>query len=184
MGQVQGEAARLAGDASGQGEEASPEGLGGCYRFAQADARCPECQVVGHHLDGQPGAVGGEASRGEMVEPYAVPEVADGVLDLGVAVMVGLKIQGLALAVGDRVDSGRGQDRTLIGRQGEIRDRSSEGQHYRMAGLNLLAAIVIYWNTAHLGEAVRQRKHAGLTVEPELLAHILLTGEYRWPKRR
>ena len=79
-----------------------------------------------------------------------------------------------------------------IGRQGEIRDRSSEGQHYRMAGLNLLAAIVIYWNTAHLGEAVRQWKHAGLTVEPELLAHIsplgwahiLLTGEYRWPKRR
>ena len=79
-----------------------------------------------------------------------------------------------------------------IGRQGEIRDRSSEAQHYRMAGLNLLAAIVIYWNTAHLGEAVRQRKLAGLTVEPELVAHIsplgwahiLLTGEYRWPKRR
>ena len=73
-----------------------------------------------------------------------------------------------------------------IGRQGEIRDRSSEGQHCRMAGLNLLAAIVIYWNTAHLGEAVGQRNHAGLTVEPELLAHIsplgwahiLLTGEY------
>ena len=37
-----------------------------------------------------------------------------------------------------------------------------------MAGLNLLPAIVIYWNTAHLGEAIRQRKHAGLTVEPEL----------------
>ena len=79
-----------------------------------------------------------------------------------------------------------------IGRQGEIRDRSSEAQHYRMAGLNLLAAIVIYWNTVHLGEAVRQRKRAGLTVEPELLAHIsplgwahiLLTGEYRWPKRQ
>ena len=79
-----------------------------------------------------------------------------------------------------------------IGRQAEIRDRTSEGQHYRMAGLNLLAAIVIYWNTVHLGEAIRQRKHAGLTVELELLAHIsplgwshiLLTGEYRWPKRR
>ena len=41
-----------------------------------------------------------------------------------------------------------------------------------MAGLNLLAAIVIYWNTAHLGEAVRQRKHAGLTAEPKPLAHI------------
>ncbi len=38
-----------------------------------------------------------------------------------------------------------------IGRQGEIRDRTAEGQHYRMAGLNLLAAIIIYWNTDHLG---------------------------------
>ena len=63
-----------------------------------------------------------------------------------------------------------------IGRQGEIRDRSSEGQHYRMAGLNLLTAIVIYWNTAHLGEAIRQRKHAGLTVATELLAHISPLG--------
>ena len=79
-----------------------------------------------------------------------------------------------------------------IGRHGEIRDRSSEGQHYRLAGLNPLAAIVIHWNTVHLGEAVRQRKRAGLIVDPELLAHIsplwwahiLLTGEYRWPKRR
>ena len=49
---------------------------------------------------------------------------------------------------------------------------SGEGQHYPVAGLNLLAAIVIYWNTVHPGEAVRQRKHTGLTVEPDLLAHI------------
>jgi len=78
-----------------------------------------------------------------------------------------------------------------IGRQGEIRDRTTEGQHYRMAGLNLLAAIIIYWNTAQLGRAVAQRKHAGLDCSPELLAHIsplgwahiLITGEYRWPKR-
>lgn len=74
-----------------------------------------------------------------------------------------------------------------IGRQGEIRDRTSEGQHYRMAGLNLLAAIVIYWNTARLGEAVAQRQKEGLPVPPELLAHtsplgwahIVLTGEYK-----
>ena len=54
------------------------------------------------------------------------------------------------------------------------------------------AAIDIHWNTAYLDEAVRQRKHADLTVEPELLvhisslewAHILLTGEYWCPKRR
>jgi TnpA family transposase len=79
-----------------------------------------------------------------------------------------------------------------IGRQGEIRDRTAEGQYYRMAALNLLAAIVIYWNTARLGEAVAERKDAGLPVLPELLAHtsplgwahILLTGEYKWPKKR
>ena len=75
-----------------------------------------------------------------------------------------------------------------IGRQGEIRDRTAKGQHYRMAGLNLLAAIIIYWNTKHLGEAVTARKHDGLNCPDDLLslisplgcAHILLTGEYRW----
>ncbi len=34
-----------------------------------------------------------------------------------------------------------------IGRQGEIRDRTTEGQHYRIAGLNLLTATIVYWNT-------------------------------------
>ncbi len=78
-----------------------------------------------------------------------------------------------------------------IGRQGEIRDRTAEGQHFRMAGLNLLAAVVIQWNTKHLGQAVAARKRDGMNCSPNLLAHtsplgwahILLTGEYRWPKR-
>ena len=60
-----------------------------------------------------------------------------------------------------------------------------------MAGLNLLAAIVIYWNTLHLGRAVAARRKARLDCSPDLLAHIsplgwahiLFTGEYRWPKR-
>ncbi|MFG5379936.1 Tn3 family transposase, partial [Yoonia sp. R2-816] len=53
-----------------------------------------------------------------------------------------------------------------------------------------LAAIIIFWNTNQLGKAVQQRRKAGLDCPPELLshisplgwAHILLTGEYRWPK--
>jgi hypothetical protein len=60
-----------------------------------------------------------------------------------------------------------------------------------MAGLNFLAAIIIYWNTDQLGKAMLQRQQAGLDCAPDLLAHIsplgwahtLLTGEYRWPKR-
>ncbi len=79
-----------------------------------------------------------------------------------------------------------------IGRQGEIRDRTAEGQHYRMAGLNLLAAIVIYWNTKQLGIAVAARMKEGKDSPDALLshisplgwAHILLTGEYRWRKQR
>jgi TnpA family transposase len=78
-----------------------------------------------------------------------------------------------------------------IGRQGEIRDRTSEGQHFRMAGLNLLTTIIIYWNTKHLGQAVASRRRTGLDCSPDLLAHIsplgwahiILTGEYRWPKK-
>ncbi|MDO8986386.1 Tn3 family transposase [Cypionkella sp.] len=78
-----------------------------------------------------------------------------------------------------------------IGRQGEIRDRTTEGQHFRMAGLNLLAATIIYWNTKHLGHAVSDRRRVALDCSPDLLAHIsplgwahiLLTGEYRWSKR-
>ena len=55
-------------------------------------------------------------------------------------------------------------------------DRSSEAQHYRMARLNLITPIIICWNTAHLGGAVRQRQHTGLTVGPEFLAHISPLG--------
>ena len=51
-------------------------------------------KVVRHHLDGQPGSVGGEAPRGEMVQSHAVLEVANGILDFGVAAMVGLQLQG------------------------------------------------------------------------------------------
>ncbi len=79
-----------------------------------------------------------------------------------------------------------------IGRQGEIRDRTTEGQHFRIAGLNLLTAIIIYWNTKQLRIAVAQRKKAGMETPEYLLAHIsplgwahiILTGEYRWRKMK
>ena len=54
-----------------------------------------------HHLGGQPGTVGGEAPRGEMVQPDAVLEVPDGILDLGVAAMISLQLQGIPVPVGD-----------------------------------------------------------------------------------
>ena len=71
--------------------------------------------------------------------------------------------------------------------RGELRDRTGEGQHYRIAGLNLLAAIIIYWNTQKLGDAVFARQKAGLETPAEFLTHVSplgwehinLTGEHR-----
>ena len=81
--QMQSEAACRAGEPSGQGEDPSSEGLGGHDLLTQTDAGCPAGQVMRHHLNRQPCAVGGEAARGDMVQPDAVLEVAYGVLDLG-----------------------------------------------------------------------------------------------------
>src|SRR3546814_17940370 len=74
-------------------------------------------------------------------------------------------------------------------RRGETRDRSGEGQHYRIAGMNLLAAIIIFWNTIKIGEVVNPRAASGTHLEPDLLAqlsplgweHINLTAEKRGP---
>jgi TnpA family transposase len=73
-------------------------------------------------------------------------------------------------------------------RRGEITDRFSENQHLRMMHLNLLAAIIIYWNTKHLGRIIYDRKQQGQHIPPEQLAHlsplgwehIILTGFYKW----
>ena len=116
---MQSEAARRAGDPSGQGEEPPPEGLGGHHLLAQTDPRCPAGQVVGHHLYRQPGAVGGEAARGEMIQPHAVLEVSNGVLDLGMAAVVGLQLQGFPVPVGDEAVIAVG------GEEGEMGNRAS-----------------------------------------------------------
>ncbi|WP_308443358.1 Tn3 family transposase [Roseobacter sp. OBYS 0001] len=45
-----------------------------------------------------------------------------------------------------------------------------------MAGLNLLAAILIYWNTKHLGKVIAKRRQAG-TYDPEdLFCHVSPLG--------
>ena len=79
--------ARRAGDPSGQSEDPPPEGLGGHGPFGQTDARCPAgeitCTASQAPLAAKP--------RGEMVESDAVFQVSNGVLDLGVAAMIGLQ---------------------------------------------------------------------------------------------
>ena len=148
--QMQSQAAGRASEASGEGEEAPPEGLGGHQLLAQADARGPACQVVGHDLDGQPGGVGGEAARGEVVEPDAVLEVADGVLDLGVAAMVGLQFQGVAVPVRDKGVI------AVVGQEGQLRagcglDPADDEAHRRGVGLGIEGCVA---GLGHVGSAV------------------------------
>jgi TnpA family transposase len=73
-------------------------------------------------------------------------------------------------------------------RRGEITDLTSENQHLRMMHLNLLAAIVIYWNTKHLGRVIDNMRRSGIQIDEEKLSHlsplgwehIILTGFYEW----
>ena len=65
--------------------------------LAQTDARCPASEVVGHHLHRQPSPVGSESAGRQVVQPDAVLEVSDGVLDLGVAAMVSLQFERLLM---------------------------------------------------------------------------------------
>ena len=61
--QMQSEAAGRAGEPSGQGEEAPPEGPGGHHTLVQTDARGPAGQVMGQHLTGTPTPMRGTGAR-------------------------------------------------------------------------------------------------------------------------
>ena len=140
LGQMQGEAARRAGEPSGQGEEPPPEGLGGHDLLTQADAGGPAGQVVGHRLYRQPGAVGGEAARGEMVQTDAVLEVANGVLDLGVAAVVSLQFQGLSVPVGAEAVIAVGGEEGQLGAGRGLHPPDDE-PHRRGVGLTLEGGV-------------------------------------------
>ena len=75
-------------------------------------------KVVRHRLYRQPGAVGDEAARGEVVQPDAVLEVAYRVLDLGVAAVVSLQFQGLSVPVGDEAVIAVGGEEGQLGTGG------------------------------------------------------------------
>lgn len=74
-------------------------------------------------------------------------------------------------------------------RRGEIRDRTAEGQHHRMAALNLLTAIIVHWNTQKIGDIVTELTASGRPFDLALLAHVSplgwehinLNGQYQWP---
>ena len=140
LGKMQSEAARRAGDPSHQSEDPPPEGFGGRDPFTQADAGCPAGQVVRHHLYSQPGAVGGEAPRGHVVQPDAVLEVAYRILDLGVAAMISLQFQHLPIPVGDEAVIAVGGEEGELGTGRRLHPPDDE-PHRRGVGFTLEGGI-------------------------------------------
>ena len=61
-------------------------------------------------------------------------------------------------------------------RQGRIIDRSHVAQQYRASGLNLVIAVIVYWNTTYMAEAVDHLRNAGEIVPIDLLAHMSPIG--------
>ena len=74
LGQMQSEAARRAGEPSGQGEEPSPERLGGYDLRTQTEPRCPAGKFMRHHLHGQPGSVSVISLSPVLARPGASPK--------------------------------------------------------------------------------------------------------------
>ena len=105
-------------------------------------------KVVGHDpvsstgqaLDRQPGGVGAEAARGEMVETNAVLEVSDGVLDLGVAAVVNLQFQRLPAPVGNEAVIAVGGEEGQLGTGRGLHPPDDE-PHRRGVGLALEGGV-------------------------------------------
>ena len=84
--------------------------------------------------------IGGETARGEVIEPDAVLEVADGVLDLGVAAIVGLEVQGISVPVGDECVIAVVDEEGQLGTGRGFHPPDDE-QHRRGVGLTLEGGV-------------------------------------------
>ena len=89
----------------------------------------------------------GEAARGEMVQPHAVLEVSDGILDLGVAAMVGLQCQGFPLPVGDEAVIAVGGEEGQLGTGRGLHPAYDE-PHRRGVGLTVEGGVA---SLGHIG---------------------------------
>ena len=164
------------------------QGLGGYHLFAQTNPRRPAGEVMRHHLDRQPGAVGGETPRRHVVQPDAVLEVAYGVLDLGVAAMIGLQLQRLPIAVGDEAVIAVGGEEGELGTGRRLHPPDNE-PHRRGVRLglergvsrlgNIGGAVHPVWDgrPVRLGYGLDQVPQAFVLADGDGEAHVQLAAD-------
>ena len=175
---MQGQPACRAGEPSGQGEDPSSEGLGGHDLLTQADPRRPAGQVMRHHLNREPGSVGGEAPRGEMVQPDAVLEVAYRILDLGVAAMVSFQFEQLPVPVGDEAVIAVGGEEGQLGTGRRLHPPDDE-PHRRGVRLGLEGGVGGFGHIGGAVHPVRNRRPGifGFRLDEIPQAFVLADGD-------
>jgi hypothetical protein len=75
---------------------------------------------------------------------------------------------------------------------GRIADRGQDAQQFRASGLNLAIAVIVYWNSIYMTDALDHMRGLGRTVSDELLAHtsplmwehIGFSGDFLWGRWR
>ncbi len=80
----------------------------------------------------------------------------------------------------------------FFNRLGEIRDRGFEQQRHRASSLNLVTAVIVFWNTVYLERAFRAFRRQDRKLDEALCKHlsplgwehINLTGDYVWKDRQ
>jgi TnpA family transposase len=76
----------------------------------------------------------------------------------------------------------------LAPKQGRMRDRTYNSQALKAAGLKLVTAAIVYWNTLYIGQAIDHLRAIGESALDDLLSHVpplrwrhkSLTSDYLW----
>ena len=80
------------------------------------------------------------AARWEMVQPHAVLQVADGILDLGVAAMVGLQFQGFPVPVSNEGVIAVGGEQGQLGTGRWLHPPDDEPHRRSLEGVQVVSA--------------------------------------------
>ena len=120
--------------------------------------------------------IGGEAAGREIVEPHTVLEVPDGVLYLGVAAMVCLQFQGVAVPVGDEGVIAVGGEQGQLGAGRGFHPPDDES-HRRGVRLTLKGSVTVLRNVVGAVHPIGDRRPVLLGYGLDEIAQALVLAD-------